>query len=103
MLADIKQAFLQIKLSKLEDKNRFSFLLVENGRLVAYRYTSIVFGFVSSPFILNYIIKEHVAKYPQAVCHDALNNNLHVDNLVVTSNDPQGLADLHVSADAVMK
>ena len=87
MLADIKQAFLQIKLSKLEDKNRFSFLLVENGKLVAYRYTSIVFGFISSPFILNYIIKEHIAKYPQAICHEPLNNNLYVDNLIVTNND----------------
>ena len=32
LLADIKQAFLQIKLSEVEDRNRFSFLLVENGR-----------------------------------------------------------------------
>ena len=103
MLADIKQAFLQIKLSKLEDKNRFSFLLVENGKLVAYRYTSIVFGFISSPFILNYIIKEHIAKYPQAICHEPLNNNLYVDNLIVTNNDPKKLADIHVSADKVMK
>ena len=37
------------------------------------------------------------------MCHDALNNNLYVDNLIVTSNDVQKLADLHVSADVVMK
>jgi predicted acetyltransferase len=51
----IKQTFIQIKLKKEEDRNMFSFLVMEKGQLVPYRYTSIVSGFVSSPFILNYM------------------------------------------------
>jgi hypothetical protein len=59
LLSDIKQAYLQIKLKKDEDQNMFSFLVMEKGRLVPYRYTSIVFGFVASPFIFNCILKLH--------------------------------------------
>ena len=59
MLSDIKQAFLQIKLAKEEDKNRFCFFMKEGERLVAYRYKTIIFGFNASPFILNYVIRHH--------------------------------------------
>ena len=53
VVGDIKRAFLQIKLSSDKDKNRFS-ILWQNpfGKLVAYRYSSLVFGLTSSPFIL---------------------------------------------------
>ena len=68
-----------------------------------YQYCSIEFGFVASPFILNYIIKEHVAKFPQALCQDALSNNLYVYNLVVSDNCPERLLELHLSADDIMK
>jgi hypothetical protein len=65
LLSDIKQAFLQIKLNKEEGRNKLSFLVMDKRRLVPYRYTSIVFGVVSYPFILHYIIKLHVRKLPQ--------------------------------------
>jgi hypothetical protein len=66
----------------------FSFLVMEKGRLVPYRYTSIVYGFVSSPFILNYIIKLHVSKFQYNEVSRVLLNNFCVDNLVVSRDLP---------------
>jgi hypothetical protein len=84
LLSDIKQAFLQIKLKKDEDQNMFSFLAMEKRRVVPYRYTSIVFGFVSSPFILNYILNLHVNKFLHDKVSRVLLNNFYFANLVVS-------------------
>ena len=54
VLSDIKQAFLQIRLSRETDKNRFCFFMRDGEKLVTYRYKTIIFGFNASPFILNY-------------------------------------------------
>jgi len=95
MLSDIKQAFLQIKLKSMEDRNRFCFFWKNNGQLKAYRYSTIVFGFTSSPFILNYIIKHHAQSYPDDECTQILLNNFFVDNLIFSGNDPQCLKELY--------
>ena len=50
MLSDIKQAFLQIRLARETDKNRFCFFMRDGDRLVAYCYKTIIFGFNASPF-----------------------------------------------------
>ena len=88
ILADVKQAFLQIKLKLEADKNRFCFFWLDGGRLVTYRYTTIVFGLSSSPFILNYVIKHHAKQYPNDVSNYVLNNHFYVDNLIYTHSDP---------------
>ena len=64
MLSDVKAAFLQIKLKLESDKNKFCVFWKENNELIVYRYNTIVFGFTSSPFILNYVIKHHADNYP---------------------------------------
>merc|ERR1712002_285786 len=63
LLADIAKAFLQIRLTLEEDKNRFCFFRKVKGKFVPYRYRTIIFGFVSSPFVLNYIIQYHLAAH----------------------------------------
>jgi hypothetical protein len=68
ILADIKKAFLQIRLKLEKDKSRFCFFWERNNKICCYRYTSIVFGLASSPFILNYVIKHHCDSYPDDVC-----------------------------------
>lgn len=88
MVSDIKQAFLNIKLSDDFDKNRFGILWKNsNNEYIAYRYRTIVFGLASSPFILNHVIKYHLKTYPDDYCNYVLCNNLYVDNLFVTNND----------------
>ena len=95
MLSDVKQIFLMIKLSEEFDKNRFSFFWKRGNDLVTYRYKSIVFGYTSSPFILNYVIKHHAESFADDKCTRALANNFYVDNLIITGNDTKELSKLY--------
>ena len=95
MISDIKQAFLMVKLAREYDKNRFCFFWRRGNRLVTYRYKTIVFGYTSSPFILNYVMKYHAQSYPDDKCKQVLENNFYVDNLVVTGNDLNEMRDLY--------
>ena len=98
MIADIKQAYLQIKLKSEEDRNRFSILWQdEDGKLVAYRYCSLVFGFISSAFILGHVINHHLNKYANDLCTKYLKNNFYVDNLFITGNSFNELKDLYMN------
>ena len=95
MMGDIRRAFLMIKLSSIEDKNKFCFFMRENGKLIMFRYRTILFGFNASPFILNYIIKFHLSKYPNDLCNRMLNKNMYVDNVLHTGNTFSELHDLY--------
>ena len=95
MLSDIKQAFLMVKLANEYDKNRFCFFWKRNNELVTYRYKSIVFGYTSSPFILNYVIKHHAETFPDDKCKQILSNNFYVDNLVITGNGLDEMKELY--------
>ena len=95
MLSDIKQAFLMVKLADEYDNNRFCFFWKRGNRLVCYRYKTIVFGYTSSPFILNYVMKHHAKSYPEDKCREILDNNFYVDNLVVTGHNINELHELY--------
>ena len=84
---DIVKAFLQIRLASEEDKNRFCFFRKINGKFVPYRYRTIIFGFVSSPFILNYIIQYHLSAYNSDNVSSLIRDRFYVDNLVLTCNN----------------
>ena len=86
VLADIMKAFLQIKLSAEDDRNRFCFFRKIDGRYVPYRYNTIIFGFVSSPFVLNYIVQHHLAVNAHLEVASLLRNKFYMDNLIYTSN-----------------
>ena len=103
MISDIKQAFLQISLANEQDKNRFSFFMIENDQLVAYRYRTIIFGFNASPFILNYVIKHHASQYPDDECSHILKFNFYVDNLLITGNSIEKLNHLYNECGSRMK
>ena len=87
LLADIMKAFLQIRLSDEKDKNRFCFFRKIDGRYVPYRYNTIIFGFVSSPFILNYIVQYHLMVNPHFEVASLIKDKFYVDNLIYTSNN----------------
>ena len=86
MLSDIKEAFLQIKSAIETDNNRFCFFMHDEGRLVTYRYKTIIFGFNVSPFILNYVLKYHAEKYDDEFSK-ILKENMYVGNMLVTNNN----------------
>ena len=98
MLADIRKAFLMIKLSHENDRSRFCFFMKENDKLICYRYTTLIFGFNASPFILNFVIKHHARKFPQDGCTEMLLRNFYVDNLIKTSNSISELFQLYTEA-----
>ena len=95
LLGDLRKAFLMIKLKLTRDRNRFCFFLKVGDQLKCFRYKTIIFGFCSSPFILNYVLK-YVAKIgPQDECADMIRNKFFVDNLATTSNDIDKLTKLY--------
>ena len=61
-MADICKEFLMVKLKSEVDKNRFCFF-VKEGENVCFQYTTLIFGFVASPFILNFLIQFYLDKY----------------------------------------
>lgn len=103
VLADISKAFLQIRLKLEEDKNRFCFLWEENDQIVAYRYTTIIFGLAVSPFVLNAVIHYHADQYPSDLCSFLLKNNLYVDNFCFTHSSEDVLRNIAFQAISRMK
>ena len=95
LLSDIKQAFLMIRLKEEEDRNRFCFFWKVDNRLITYRYKTIVFGYTSSPFILNFVMKHHAETFPEDKCREILSNNFYVDNLLITGNDVDELKQIY--------
>ena len=95
LLGDLRKAFLQIKLKLESDKNRFCFFLKVGNKLKCYRYKTIIFGFCSSPFILNYVLKYIARQGPQDECTEIIKNKCFVDNLASTSNNIQILTKLY--------
>lgn len=103
LLGDLKKAFLQIKLKLERDRNRFCFFLRVGNKLKCFRYRTIIFGFCSSPFILNYVLKYIARQGQQDDCADMIRNKFFVDNLATSSNDIQSLTKLYVDCSERMK
>ena len=102
LLGDLKKAFLQIRLKLLKDRNRFCFFLRVGDKLRCFRYKTIIFGYCSSPFILNYVLKYLANKSPQDKCTEMIRSNFFVDNLATTHNDLSLLTDLYKTCVARM-
>ena len=50
---------------------------------------------MSSPFILNYVMKHHAKKYLDDKCREILDNNFYVDNLIITGHNIDELHELY--------
>ncbi|KAG1677791.1 MMS19 nucleotide excision repair [Nymphon striatum] len=99
VLSDIRKAFLMIRLKNEEDKNRFSFLIKKDGKFYPYRYKTIVFGFISSPFILNFVLKLLGNKEPHDLSSLMLKDYLYVDNLIFSSSNLNATVDACLNID----
>lgn len=110
VIADIKQAFLQIRL-RVEDRDVLRFLWWENAqrtKFKIFRHCRVVFGVSSSPFLLNATINYHLGL--QKFQTESLQNTIHilregfyVDNLVTSVNDVKELEQLKFQAMQIMK
>lgn len=97
LIADIEKAFLMVSVAP-DDRNTLRFLWVddvskENPRIVAFRFTRVVFGVSSSPFLLNatirYHLEAHLESHPVVV--ERLLNSFYVDD-VITGASTEGEA-----------
>ena len=87
LCGDVKQAFLQIRIRESErDALRFLW----DGQ--TFRFTRALFGLMSSPFLLNGVLKEHLAiwepREPDVV--QELQKSTYVDDLISGSNNLEG-------------
>ncbi|XP_015750818.1 PREDICTED: uncharacterized protein LOC107330770 [Acropora digitifera] len=94
LTADIEKAFLNVAIAP-EHRDYLQFLwvddiLTDNPQLVIMRFTRVVFGVNSSPFLLNGTIRHHLNSYvdkdPEFV--EEVVRSLHVDDLA--SSKPHG-------------
>ena len=85
VLADIKKAFLQIRIHEIDrDAQRLIWYKdLKKRELTELRFTRVIFGSSSSPYILGATIKKHISKYkdvyPKTVL--ALEEDTYVDDL----------------------
>ena len=76
--ADVK-AFLQISVHS-QDRNVHRFLMPGKNGVRHMRFTRVVFGNTSSPFLLNTTIKTHLSKYSDCEVIQDLQRDMYVDN-----------------------
>jgi hypothetical protein len=67
MISDIEKAFLMVSIAEA-DRNVLKFLWVddiskEKQEIIVLRFTRVVFGVSSSPFLLNATIAHHIGQY----------------------------------------
>jgi hypothetical protein len=67
MISDIEKAFLMVSIAEV-DRNVLRFLWVddiskEKPEIIVLRFTRVVFGVSSSPFLLNATIAHHIGQY----------------------------------------
>ena len=87
--SDIEKAFLQIRIKECEkDALRFHWQANRLAEVEVLRFTWVLFGLVSSPFLLGGVLEAHLdhwkSKAPEAV--DALKKSLYVDDIISGSN-----------------
>ena len=103
-LADIQKASLQIGL-KEEDRDAFRFIYDVNGVENHFRFTRILFGVESSPFMLGATMQFHLDHQPEKVqdTKQALKDNTYVDNIMQIGSDVSELEKFKVEATEILE
>ena len=109
LVADIEKAFLMVSINPA-DRDVLRFLWVENPfeedfKVVTMRFTRVMFGVTSSPFLLNATIQHHLQLYcsssPDLV--KTLNQSLYVDDLVAGADTEDEAYSLYRDSKDVLK
>ena len=95
MTADIKAAYMNIRLKYEADKNRFAIFMYFDGVLKCLRYTCITFGYVSSMFIMHYVIRYHLEQFPDDRVKEILTECTYVDNTICTGNSVEEMKKIY--------
>ena len=108
-MSDIKQAFLNVVIHD-EDRDYLRFLWYDDPfstepNIIILRFLRVVFGIISSPFLLNATIKSHLERYLK----DAKNfvekflNDLYVDDSTSGSVNVKEAYDFYLNVKQIMK
>jgi hypothetical protein len=109
LTADIEKAFLMVAISE-KDRNVLRFLWVdditkESPEPVALRFTRVVFGVSSSPFLLNATIRFHLEQHaltqPDLIAK--LMRSFYVDDVVTGASDEDQAYALYETSKKVLK
>ena len=104
IIADIEKEFLNIEVDT-QDRDCLRYLWVEDFNakdlsVIVHRFRRLIFGANCSPFLLNAVLRYHIAKYevvdPQVATK--LTTSFYVDDLVSGSLDTEGGRKLFLSA-----
>ena len=101
ILGDIEKVFLMVHMNET-NKDVLRFLWVDDidkaePKVITLRFTRVVFGLSSSPFLLNAIIKHHIEQYEQ--CDPDFTRkfleSIHVDDLTSGESDVDSTFELY--------
>ena len=102
---DIEKAFLHVNLDETDrDFTRFLWLsdhMDPASESQTYRFKVVLFGSVSSPFMLYAAIHYHLSKHPSSVADD-MQNNLYVDNVISGGNSEEEVMSYYKKSRAMM-
>ena len=102
---DIEKAFLHVKLdSQDRDFTRFLWLADPTNPespFISYRFKVVLFGSVSSPFMLNATLDLHLKSFDSPVSHD-MKKNLYVDNIISGCQSEEEILQYYTESRAIM-
>ena len=106
--ADIENAFLMVSV-KEGDRDALRFLWVHSveedpPRIRSLRFTRVVFGVTSSPFLLNATIRHHLERYREAHPHlvQLMLDSFYVDDLTTGADSEEEAYSVYVNAKRVL-
>lgn len=109
LTADVEKAFLMVSVQE-SDRDVLRFLWFddvhsENCKMICLRFTRVVFGVSSSPFLLNATLRHHLDKYvtshPETV--NKLSASMYVDDVVTGAKDEEEAYQLYLESKSVLK
>ncbi len=109
LVADIEKAFLMISVSP-KDRDVLRFLWVEDpfseeDKLTRLRFTRVVFGVSSSPFLLNATIRHHLEAYRSTnpELGDLLSRSICVDDVVAGADSEDEAYQLYLDSKKILR
>lgn len=105
MSTDIEKAFLHVQLAERDRKYTHFLWLSEldypDSDFTIFRFRVVLFGVVSSPFMLHAALKCHLTTETSAIANDIL-TNLYVDNVVSGCNSETSAIEYYTEARELM-
>ena len=109
IVADIEKAFVMVSMAE-KDRDVLRFLwfkdvLAGQHDVIGLRFTRVVFGVSSSPFLLNATLRHHLDKYESSYPNliRKLRQSLYVDDLASGASDEEQAYQMFVTAKKILK